>query len=272
MPVENAPRASSRRTSRKTKERRASMAAWLREREGSASVADLTEEFGVSEATIRRDLRTLEGSGELLRVFGGAAASRPVEFGWREKGETHAAAKQRIGDFAAENLVSDGDTVYIDAGTTPAAVARALSGRRDLTVVVGGLAALLELAEGEPKVIVLGGVLRRRSASFLGAQADSVLDHLTPDVSFLGTEFLDGVRGANYPELEQAMFKSRILQRSRRSWIVVDESKFRAEQTFANWVPVVPPAGVVTEVPHRAATRVAIDQLRAAGCLVHLAG
>ena len=252
-----------------TRLRRERLAQLLQDRGSSASIHDLIEHFGVSEATLRRDLAALSETGDLLRVYGGAAPARKVESTWREKATSYAASKLRIAQFAAAELVSPGDIVFIDSGTTPAAVARQLADRDDITVVVAGLAALLELADGNVNVLVLGGRLRRTSASFLGQAADHLLDLISPDVAFLGTDYLTPGPGANYPDLEQAIFKSRVIARSARSWLVVDESKFEGSAPFRHWVRVEPPTGIVTIATSSPAGHRALEGFRRAGCIVH---
>lgn len=252
-----------------TRLRRERLSQLLLERGSQTSIHDLTEHFGVSEATLRRDLVALSASGSLVRVYGGAAPARRVESTWREKANSHAESKLRIAQFAASELVFPGDIVLIDSGTTPAAVARKLADREDITVIVAGLAALLELAEGKADVLVLGGRFRRTSASFLGLAAYHLLDLIAPDVAFLGTDYLDPASGANFPDLEQAIFKSRVIARSARSWMVVDESKLVGSAPFRHWVRVEPPTGIVTVSPVGAQAGQVIDAFRHAGCTVH---
>ena len=257
---------------KRTRRRREQLAALLADRGASTSVHDLLAHFDVSEATLRRDLAALSEAGELVRVYGGAAPAHRSEFSWREKALEAAEAKRRIAEFAARELVASGDMVFIDAGTTPAAVARALRDREDVTLVIAGLAALLEVAEGNSRVVVLGGRLRRPSASFLGSAADLLLDLVTPDVAFLGTDYLDPVLGANYPDLEQAAFKSRVIGRSQRSWLVVDESKFPGPAPFGHWARLDARTGIVTTTPSDPAGQAALDAFVGAGHVVHRLG
>ena len=254
---------------RGTRARRERLAQLLVEQGSQIALRDLLGHFEVSEATLRRDLAALSESGRLVRVYGGAAPARGAESTWREKAASFAKSKVRIAQFAAAELVSPGDIVFIDSGTTPAAVARQLAAREDITIVVAGLASLLELADGTVDVIVLGGRLRRKSASFLGQAADHLLDLIAPDVAFLGTDFLDPVLGANVPELEQAIFKSRVISRSARSWFVADESKFGASAPFRHWTRIEPPTGIVTMRTTNDDERRAIEAFRQAGCTVH---
>lgn len=246
--------------------RRERLARLLADRGEAASIHDLTEEFGVSEATARRDLAALSEAGQLMRVYGGAVPTQRVEYTWREKASSHAESKLRIAEFAAAQLVAPGDLVFIDAGTTPAAVARALADRDDITIVTAGLSALLEVAEGRCHVIALGGRLRRPSASFLGTAADMMLDLLAPDVAFIGTDHLDPALGANYVDLEQAAFKTRVIGRSARSWIVVDESKFDGPAPFRHWAKLERRTGIITVA---GAAPAALKAFREAGHAVH---
>ena len=252
-----------------TRERQRLLAQLLLDQGSQRTIGELREHFGVSEATLRRDLAALSDSGKLVRVYGGAAPARAVETTWREKAARNAEAKVRIAQFAATELVDTGDIVYIDAGTTPAAVARQLAARNDITIVVAGLASLLELADGDVNVIVLGGRFRRTSASFLGQAADHLLDLVTPDVAFLGTDFLSPEFGANFPDLEQAIFKSRIISRSTRSWFVADQSKLSGPAPFRHWAKIQPPTGIVTTTPLEDQGRQAVSGFRDLGCTVH---
>lgn len=254
---------------RGTRARRERLAQLLVEQGSQIALRDLQGHFDVSEATLRRDLAALSDSGRLVRVYGGAAPARGVESTWREKAASYADSKVRIAQFAAAELVAPGDIVFIDSGTTPAAVARQLATREDITIVVAGLASLLELADGTVEVIVLGGRLRRKSASFLGQAADHLLDLIAPDVAFLGTDFLDPELGANFPDLEQAIFKSRVISRSTRSWFVVDESKFGDSAPFRHWTRIAPPTGIVTMSTTDGDQQRAISAFREAGCIVH---
>jgi len=254
---------------RGTRERRDRLAHLLIEQGSQIALRDLQGHFDVSEATLRRDLAALSESGRLVRVYGGAAPARGVESTWREKAASYAESKVRIAQFAAAELVAPGDIVFIDSGTTPAAVARQLATRDDITVVVAGLASLLELADGTVEVIVLGGRLRRKSASFLGQAADHLLDLIAPDVAFLGTDFLDPELGANFPDLEQAIFKARVIARSARSWFVVDESKFGESAPFRHWTPIEPPTGIVTVATTSDHQQRAIAAFQTAGCTIH---
>jgi len=152
---------------------------------GAMHVADLAENFGVSEMTVRRDLRELARAGKLERVRGGAVKAS-TEPPFEETAVERYDAKDRIGAAAAE-LVEDGQTVMIDIGTTTLQAARHLHGRQ-ITVVTSSLAVYEELVP-DPAIELLlpGGIVRRNYRSLVGVIAEDSLRKLKADVLFLGT-------------------------------------------------------------------------------------
>ena len=116
--------------------------------DGVRTIAELAEELQVSEATVRRDLSSLEGRGCAQRVHGGAIRidDRRPEPLFHEKTSHHAADKERIAECAL-TLIEDGDSIYLDGGSTVLALARKLNSRRYLTIVTNSLMAAAELME-----------------------------------------------------------------------------------------------------------------------------
>lgn len=230
-----------------------------------ATLAEMAERFRVSESTIRRDLGALSDERRLWKVPGGALAGRAIEPSWREKQTLHAHGKAQIGRFVVENFIHSGDVVLIDAGTSAAAVARLLAHRTDVTVVVAGVSALVELVDAEVEVVVVGGKLRRPNASFFGAAADSILDLITPSISIIGCDHLDVCHGVNCPDFDQATFKTRIMQRSQRSLVLADESKLIGMSRFSFWAPLIAATGVVTTAPKTEEAATVIGSFRESG-------
>ena len=104
------------------------------------SVDELRSHFRVSDMTIRRDLDALASRGQIIRTHGGALAAPKIsfEFSFLRRRQVQESAKDRIADAAAK-LVTDGQTVMLDSGTTTLAVAERLKVRRDLTVITSSL-------------------------------------------------------------------------------------------------------------------------------------
>src|SRR5574337_1075409 len=104
-------------------------------KQGSLSVAEIVEQFSVSEATARRDLESLASEGKVQRVHGGALAveTAPPELPILDRADEETDEKIRIGRAAAE-LIADNETVFLGSGTTVLEAAKYLRGRKNLTV------------------------------------------------------------------------------------------------------------------------------------------
>jgi DeoR family transcriptional regulator, fructose operon transcriptional repressor len=201
-------------------------------------VAELAQRFGISEATIRRDLALLDGIGVLQRTHGGAIAAEQMTFepDVKERQVLHLEEKVRIGQKAVE-FIEDGDSVILDAGTTTVHIARALKGRR-VTVVTNALNIADELLESPGiKILVTGGMARSRTSSLVGPYADEVLRRLNVDKVFLATNGISPDRGLTTPNPVEARTKQVMVEAAKEVIAVADHSKFG--RTFmAQIVPI----------------------------------
>jgi len=206
------------------------MLALIRDRD-FVKVADLANQFSISEVTVRSDLEALAGSGQLRRIRGGAIATnlprreRPFE----ESEGAFTAEKVAIGQAAAD-LVRDGDTVILDVGTTTSAVARAMAGRpdlRDIVVFTNSLTIAVQLEPVIPRftVVVTGGTLRPLQHSLVDPLGDGVLDRIRADMIFIGCNGVDPVAGVTNINLPEAEMKRRMMAAARRRIVVADGSK-----------------------------------------------
>ncbi|NLM37632.1 MAG: DeoR/GlpR transcriptional regulator, partial [Firmicutes bacterium] len=185
------------------------------------------KQLGVSEVTIRMDLDVLEKQGLLFRTHGGAILNPKTgyERAYQDEELSFPEEKRRIG-WRASQLVSEGDTIILDVGTTVMEVARQLVRYKDLTVVTNALNVVtwLENYVGI-SVIVTGGTLRATQHSLVNPYADFVLERVHADLAFIGANGIDvryGVTNVNIPEAEM---KTRFLKASRRRILVADSSK-----------------------------------------------
>lgn len=200
------------------------------QRDGSVRVADLAARFGVSEVTIRSDLVILEKEGRLLRDRGGALAKGGNHFvtsllGVDQRASLRLDQKRRIGAAAAK-LVSPGDAILIDAGTTAVEIARRLAQVAPLTVVTNALNVALELgAVPGHRLILLGGAFNRESSSTVGALTEQALADLSVQKLFLGTQALtaDGLTDST---MEIAQAKRAMIRSARQVILVTDSSKW----------------------------------------------
>ena len=211
--------------------RRARLARMVATR-GFVRVTDASAHFAVSDVTIRGDLSDLEARGLVVRVHGGAMptsavvdAEQPLE----TSQDKHAAAKRAIGAAAAQ-LVSSGESVYIDAGSTALALAHALVDRHelhDVIIVTCSLTTALALEDAMPRftVIVTGGTLRPLQHSLVNPFAAPMLAALNLDWAFIGCNGVDVAAGVTNVNLPEAEIKTLVMSRSRRRVLIADASK-----------------------------------------------
>lgn len=205
------------------------MLAALAERE-FVKVSDLSTMFGISEVTVRSDLEAMQDAGLLRRVHGGAVVAPPSpERPFELSLGAHADEKQLIGEAAA-SMVTPGETLILDVGSTTAAVAQALVARSDLSDVVcitNGLKIALELEPAIPRfsVVLTGGTLRPLQHSLVDPLAGSMLEEFHADTVFLGCNGIALDAGVTNVNLPEADIKRRMVKASRRRIVVATGDK-----------------------------------------------
>lgn len=218
------------------------------QRDGNVDVTLLSRFFGVSEVTIRNDLSHLEHKGLLIRTRGGALKQALVgaDFALSEKRRRHFAEKQRIGKKAAD-LIQNGDTVILDSGTTTMEIARNLGNHSDLTIITNALNIAASLANyNNCKVIMLGGAMRDKSLSLVGAQAEENLKNYSCDKLFLGVDGVECGYGLSTPNMEEAHLNRLMIDVVKEVFLVTDSSKF-LRRSFAFISPVEKIDTIITD-------------------------
>ncbi len=197
---------------------------------GSAQIHALGEWLGVSDATIRRDLDDLDQVGKLERTHGGAICSRcgtAFERRHDEKMHIMQEEKRRIAQRAASDI-REGDTIFLDSGTTTYFLGTFLRDIPNLTVFTYDLfiAYSLEL-HPTSSLVVTGGVRRQGYPNvLLGAQVENFLQGLRVDKAFLGADAVDldyGVSNSNFMEAE---IKRQATRSGLQTYLLVDHGKF----------------------------------------------
>jgi DeoR family fructose operon transcriptional repressor len=192
-----------------------------------ATVAELSELFQVSEATVRRDLKEVEEANLVRRTHGGAIPPERVGFepSFNEKKDQYAAEKQRIAEKAVD-LIREGETVLLDSGTTTHQLARLLHRFSRLTVVTNSNNILQELQPAEHlELISTGGTVRRDTQSLVGPIAERALEMIKVDKAFLGTNALDLEEGISTPNLLEAQVKKAMIRAAKEVILLCDRSK-----------------------------------------------
>jgi DeoR family fructose operon transcriptional repressor len=196
-------------------------------RDQSVRAADLCLLLQASPASVRRDLQELEQAGRLTRTHGGAVSNGTAAFepSLAEKEDRLRAEKMAIGRVAME-LIKQGETVMLDAGSTTLEIARLLRRTRGVTVLTNALNIALELVSSEIEVTVTGGTLRQRTQSLVGPITENVLAGLHVDKLFLATNGLDLKRGLTTPNVSEAQSKRAMIESAREVIVVADHGKF----------------------------------------------
>ena len=220
----------------------------LLQQKGELSVAELSRRTGASAMTVRRDLEVLEQEGALRRVHGGATsvASRGYlpPYSVREKRDL--AAKRQIGEAAA-TMIGERETVILDVGTTTLETARALRGRRNLTVLTSSLHIANVLAkERGIRLMLTGGTVTPGDLSLIGDLAEEAFSRLRFDTLVMGVAGVDAEVGCTEFSTEDARVKRAALATVRRCIVVADSSKLDTV-TFARICPLDSVSVVVTD-------------------------
>jgi len=192
----------------------------------SISVQELSKHFDVSPMTIRRDLGQLEERGLVVRIHGGVMAKEShVALGEDVRGALHVAEKAAIG-AAAASLVEDGQTLFIDAGTTTIELAYRLRERRGLTVVTNSVRILAALGDSPGiHLIGVGGSIYGGAWSFVGPLAEAALRRFNGDTAFMGISSVSLEHGLTEVNFFEATVKSLMIQRAQRVVLMADHSK-----------------------------------------------
>jgi DeoR/GlpR family transcriptional regulator of sugar metabolism len=194
---------------------------------GRLSVAQICEQFGISEATARRDLEALSEQGLVRRVHGGAVLLRqaaPEEPILRRSREQEH-EKERIGRAAAA-LIQDGETVFLGSGTTVLQVAQHLV-TRTLTIITNSLPVINLMTEKETiTLIALGGILRDSELSFIGHITEQALSEVRADKVIIGIRAISLEQGLTNDYLPETLTDRAILKAGREIMIVADHTKF----------------------------------------------
>lgn len=202
---------------------------------GKIRVNELSERMNVSEATVRRDLEAMQGQGLLLRTHGGAMlASQPtaLEISFDESQTRLLPEKTAIGREAAK-CVNPGESIIIESGSTTLEFAKFLVDISPLTVLTNSLAIARELSVNKDiEIMVLGGTLRRQSASLVGPWVADILKHVRVDKAFLGVNGLSTGFGLSAPNPFTAESRKAMMESARQKIALAAHNKLGVENLY----------------------------------------
>ena len=216
-------------------------------RDGKVSVTQLSSALNTTAVTIRTDLANLERDGYLTRVQGGAVPTRDaLRTDAPQQDIPYATEKQAIAAAVAEQI-RDGDTLFINCGTTSVCVARALRARRNLSIVTNSLAVAAELgAVPTFRVLLLGGVVNARYGFTYGSDAQEQLSQYQADWAILSVDGVSARGGITTYHAEEAILDRMMMQGARHTLITADHSKI-GRAGFTRIRECGPPLCLVTD-------------------------
>jgi DeoR/GlpR family transcriptional regulator of sugar metabolism len=192
---------------------------------GQIVAKDVSRELGLSEDTIRRDLRELAATGRLQRVHGGALPSSPAVVDFAGRQQIASDAKVSIGRAAAQ-LIQRGQVVILDGGTTTLQIARHLPHDLRATVVTHSPTIAIALVEHPSiEVVLLGGRLFKHSVVTVGAAAVEAVARIRADLYFMGVTGIHPKAGLSTGDLEESHMKRALMASAAETHVLASAEK-----------------------------------------------
>ncbi|MFJ8252516.1 DeoR/GlpR family DNA-binding transcription regulator [Streptomyces sp. NPDC094466] len=237
-------------------------------REGKIVAKDVAAELGISEDSVRRDLRDLAGDGLCQRVYGGALPASPAVADYAARRAVAPDGKRKVAAVAA-GLVRPGGSVILDGGTTTLAVARALPRDLACTVITHSptiVAALLDHPRAE--LFLLGGRIFKHSAVACGAAAVEAAQNVSADLCLLGVTGVHPEVGLTTADAEEAAMKRALSTRAAETYVLASAEKIGTASRF-RVLPWEKVSGLITDADAHATV---LEQLGALGVEILPAG
>jgi DeoR/GlpR family transcriptional regulator of sugar metabolism len=223
--------------------------------DGQIVAKDLAEELGISEDSLRRDLREMAAAGLCQRVYGGALPVSPAIGDYAARQAVATDSKQRVARRAA-GLIAPGSTVILDGGTTALQVARALAPALEATIVTHSPTVVAELID-HPRIelYLIGGRVFKHSAVTSGAAAAEAAGAVNADLFLLGVTGVHPKAGLTTGDGDEAAMKRALARRAADTYVLASSEKIGAASQFSV-LPLADVAGVITDAdPDHAALR-----------------
>jgi len=209
-------------------------------RDGRIVAKDIARDLGVSEDTIRRDLRELANEGSLQRVHGGALPASLAVQNLHARQSISSLEKSAIGRAAAA-MIQPGQVVFIDGGTTAVQLVRNIDKHLRATIVTHSPIIAAELIDHEVDVQIIGGRLFKHSMVSVGAAAVDAIRRVRADTYFMGVTGIHAEIGLSTGDAEEAMIKRTIAEASAEVAVLASSEKLGAASPF-----IVGPASLMT--------------------------
>ncbi len=218
----------------------------LLKQNGQIVAKDVSQSMGVSEDTIRRDLRELAREGLLQRVHGGALPASPAVADFAARELLTPEGKIAIGRAAAQ-MIQSGQVVILDGGTTARQVARHIPADLEATIVTHSPTIALELIDhANIEVILIGGRLFKHSVVAVGAAAIEAIAQVHADTYFMGVTGVHPKTGLTTGDYEEAAIKRALSHAAADTIVLASSEKLNAASAYTV-VPLAEISGIITE-------------------------
>lgn len=191
-------------------------------------VSELSQRYGVSEETIRRDLEKMEKDGLVIKSYGGAVLNEHSIFDlpFNIRKNQMIVEKQKIA-MEVDELVRDGEAIMLDASSTAVYIARGLRKKEKLTVITYSVEIIIELFDlPEWNVISTGGKLLERSFALVGPRTNQMISSYHVDKAFISCKGLTMENGLTDSDEQDADCKRAMIKNAKEIILVLDSSKF----------------------------------------------
>ncbi len=229
-------------------------------RDGRIVAKEIAAELGLSEDSIRRDLRELDNAGLAVRVYGGALPASPAVADYASRGSVAPDSKRRVA-AAAVALIEPGATVILDGGTTTLAMVDALPRTFQCTVITHSPTIAAALLDHAANVFLIGGQLFKHSAVACGAAAVEAANKISADLFFLGVTGVHPTAGLTTGDPDEAAMKRALAARAADTYVLASDEKIGAASRYSV-LPLDAITGIITDMDK---SNPALRELAAAG-------
>src|SRR5215475_7471581 len=227
--------------------------------DGKVVAKDVAAQLGLSEDSVRRDLREMAAAGLCQRVYGGALPASPALADYGTRTGIEPDSKRRVAARAVQ-LIRPGSAVILDGGTTALALVRALPAVLHCTAITHSptiAAALVDHSAVE--VFLLGGRLLKHSAVTCCAAAVEAAHGISADLFFLGVTGVHAVAGLTTGDADEAAMKRTLASRAADTYVLASVEKIGAASRY-HVIPLAAVAGIITDARPNDTTRALANQ------------
>ncbi|WP_378956502.1 DeoR/GlpR family DNA-binding transcription regulator [Pelosinus sp. sgz500959] len=198
------------------------------------TIPELMSDFKISIETVRRDLTILEKQGNIQKVYGGAKIKNSTfsEPTMERRMVNNLSEKELIGEKCCE-FINDGDFIFIDSGSTTYHIAKYLTNKKNLTIITNSIPVVNELMSTDFEIIIIGGKIRHNERSIVTYDYIFNFSQLNIQKSFICAGGITVENGVSDFNMQEAVTRKTIIERSKEVFVAADSSKFDRDVTIS---------------------------------------